>query len=143
MGKFEKSSVSIDYSDSLVVKSTEDTISHPQDMAEKYPIDCANFPNVLNDELEQFIVRNGPCKPCGPFPKDVNQNNRVLFRNILCKNHKNRVENITRALLFIKKNVVCCEDCLFFFQKEQVFDSMGWWYAKLARSFKKDYNSWD
>ncbi|CAM4652548.1 unnamed protein product [Leuciscus chuanchicus] len=38
----------------------------------QYPSDRANYPvDIADDEIKRCILRNGPCQPEGPFPRDV------------------------------------------------------------------------
>jgi len=45
-------------------------------MSKDNPTDMGHFGDVVNDELEQFVVDYGTCRPRGPFPKDESQESR-------------------------------------------------------------------
>ena len=44
-------------------------------MSKDNPTHMGHFGDVVNDELKQFIVDYGTCRPKGPFPKDESQEN--------------------------------------------------------------------
>ncbi|ROL50526.1 Zinc finger MYM-type protein 1 [Anabarilius grahami] len=48
------------------------SVSSPGVPSPQYPSDRANYPvDIADDDIKRCILRNGPCQPEGPFPRDI------------------------------------------------------------------------
>lgn len=93
-------------------------------LSNKYPSDRDHFSENVADEIKQFIVNHGPCKPKGPFPK---QQNRCFS--------KTYYEKVTKTGMIIPREWLCYSA-----QGDYVYCQSCWLFADRSSSFY--YSNW-
>ena len=94
---------------------------------EIYPTDRANFPvNITDPELKRSILRQGPCKPTGPFPKDGNK--RSFSTSFYFKTNETTNQVIPRQWLCYSQKLdsVYCEHCWLFAERDSTYFRSAW-----------------
>ena len=94
---------------------------------EIYPTDRANFPvNITDPELKRSILRQGPCKPTGPFPKDGNK--RSFSTSLYFKTNETTNQVIPRQWLCYSQKLdsVYCEHCWLFAERDSTYFRSAW-----------------
>lgn len=92
-----------------------------------FPTDRAHFTENVDDFTKQLIVRHGPCKPMGPFPKDPKQKNRHFS--------KAYYEIRTKTGMCIQRDWLC-----YSLKEDYVYCHPCWLFAD--RSSPHYHNNW-
>lgn len=95
-----------------------------------FPTDRAHFTENVDDFTKQLIVRHGPCKPMGPFPKDPKQKNRH-FSEAYYEIRTKTGMSIKRDWLCysLKEVYVYCHPCWLFADRSSPHYHNNWVYG--------------
>lgn len=96
-------------------------------LSNKYPSDRYHFSENVADEIKEFIVKHGPCKPEGPFPKDPRQENRCFSNTYYDKVTKTGMRIPREWLCYSAQgDYVYCQSCWLFADRSSPFYHSNW-----------------
>ena len=93
---------------------------------ERFPTDRANyFENIEDANIKRYILKMGPCKPKGPFPKD--KDNRCFSESYYTSTTKVGMKFPRSWMCYSPKLDCCyCEPCWLFANRNAPFYNNAW-----------------